>query len=761
MDSVNLKKKYEEIVFGLLSGTGALIGALVIFRENPIRLFKNAIPLSGDGLLTAVYLKIVHESSILNVLLGNIQSSQFGWPGKLNFNSYPIGSTFDILSIKLFMKISGIIEPGQIIHIYSIGKAVAIAITAYIFVRILNLNKWISLIVAISYSLNTYNIIRAEGHFLLGLTWQIPLMLSASYLAFSNSFKVPNQKSRNKWYVVLILFCLFAHFYYSIFWIIINIFLSFIMIFKIYTNSGLDQKLKLEKIILAFKRSRTLISLTLISILSFILQIFPIIINQRKITSLTNAADRSPIESNVYSGDIESFFFDSYRFLFRIVRHPELTNYFAGKISWEGSQFGVFSGFVVVSLIGLMLFQVITQRKSGKFSQAPIELQFITLTLFITVFFYFKSPVQFVLVQLIPQVRAWGRMSSFISLLLPILLFLLIKFFNLKKLVLVSGLAIMVVLNLVDWTSLRAGRPLSSTLNVGSEVNKTSSLAILENMKQRYPQGCGIFQVPVYPFPEFDTPDDAVNDYAQFLVSINDDNYFKWTYGGVKATENAKYFQHLYSEFPPFNRASLKLQSEYANSMGACAIFIDRDALNQYERGDLQPLLRTYSEKCVITHQLGALERYVEVDLHSPGCRRSSNYVTQELYSKYQSADFLWRVDEPADLQITRNGTFFEAKTRLHLRLIPNDKKANNIRVYFQLTFQDGQSDKPAKVCFSTNNMKDIRCEVSEIISQEQSIVEFKLLTQVNKVEKIILYLDPNWVINNAVHTWAISNITS
>jgi hypothetical protein len=757
MFRVDLKRKYEDIVVGLFSGIGGFIGALIIFRENPIRLFKNAIPLGGDGLLTGLYLKIVNESSIFNVFLGNIQSDQFGWPSKLNFNSYPIGSTLDVLIIKLFMKISGITDSGQIIHIFSIGKAAAIAIAVYIFVRILNLNKWLALSIAISYSLNTYNIIRAEGHFFLGLTWQIPLMLSASYLAFSKSFNYKNEKAKTKWHLVLILFCLFAHFYYSIFWIIINTFLSVVVILKAYTNPDLNQSPRLERITLSLKRSRSLILLTTVSTLSFIFQIIPIVLNQKRIISLTSTADRSPIESNVYSGDFESFFFDSYRFLFRIVKHPELTNYFASKISWEGSQFGVFSGFVAVCLIGLILFQISIQGKNRKFSQAPIELQFIILTLIVTIFFYLKSPLQFVIVQLIPQVRAWGRMSSFITLLLPILLILLMKFYDARKLVLVLMLGIMFVLNFYEWTSLRADRPLSTTLNVSSEVNKNSSLVIIDDLKVKYPHGCGIFQIPVYPFPEFDTPDDAVNDYAQFLVSINDRRYFKWSYGGIKATENAKYFQQMFSEFPPFTRATLKLQSDYANSMGACAIFIDRDALNNSERAGLQSLLDGYPEKCVVSHQLGNSERYVEIDLHSKLCRSVPNYVTQELYSRFKTSDFLWRVDEPGNLQITNNGTFFEAKTKLHLRLMPIDKKANTIKVYFQ----SSQSDKPAKVCFSTNNLKETICEISKIVSKNQSVVEFKMLNQVNKVGKFILYLDPDWVTKNAVRTWAISNISS
>jgi hypothetical protein len=755
-----LKNKYEELINGLLSGIGAFLGALIIFRENPISLFKNAIPLGGDGLLTGLYIKIVNESSVLTVLFGNIQSNQFGWPSKLNFNSYPIGSTLDILSIKLFMKISGITDPGQVIHIYSIGKAAVIAITVYIFVRTLNLNKWISISIAISYSLNTYNIVRAEGHFLLGLTWQIPIMLSASYLAFSNSHGYQNRKSNTRKLFALTALSFFAHFYYSIFWILINSFLSLVMVIKVYADSQGNESSRLEKLFLSIKQCRNLIYLTLASVMSFVLQIIPILLNQRNILSLSSTADRSPIESNVYSGDLESFFFDSYRFLFRVLGHPELNNYFANKISWEGSHFGVFSGVAAVCSFGLLFFHLIKREKSRKFSEVRVELQFVSLVLIVTFFFYLKSPLQFVLVQLLPQVRAWGRMSSFISLLLPILFFLLVKFYGFKKLVVVCILGTMTVLNLVEWTYIRADRPTSANLNVSSDLSKNNALDILDDFKERYPQDCGIFQVPVYPFPEFDTPDDSVNDYSSFLVSINDQKYFKWSYGGIKATENAKFFQQLYSEFPPFNRASLRVQLDYANSLGACAIFIDREALIKSETDVLQRLLNTYPEECIADHEFGNWDRFIEIDIFSKGCRQNANSSTDRLYSKYKNSDFLWRVDEPGNLQVTSTGTFFEAKTNLHVRLTPIDKTSKRIKIYFQSVAKNSQSVSPAKICISTNDLKVVRCKLSKNMNPDLFVVDFEMINKVEKLGKFILYLDPDWVTNNEIQSWAISDIS-
>lgn len=191
--------------------------------------------------------------------------------------------------------------------------------------------------------------------------------------------------------------------------------------------------------------------------------------------------------------------------------------------------------------------------------------------------------------------------------------------------------------------------------------------------------------------------------------------------------------------------------------MAACAIFIDRDSLNDSERVDLQSLLDGYSENCVISHQLGNLDRYIEINLHSKPCRPLPNYAAEELYTRIKTSDFLWRVDEPGNLQITNNGTFFDAKTKLHLRLSPIDKDVSSIRVFFQSV----QSEKPARVCFSTNNLVETKCEVSKVVSKNQSVVKFKMLNQQNKIAKFILYLDPDWVTNNAVRTWAISNISS
>jgi hypothetical protein len=167
----------------------AFTSSLWIFKETPRGLFKNVIPLAGDGLLTGLYIKVVDQASYFEILLQNISSSRFGWPQKLDFTSYPVGNTIEVLGIKVFMDMTGINDPSQIIHIFSILKAGPIAAAVYVLARILGINRILSFAVGFAFSLNTYNLVRAEGHFFLGLTWSLPLGLAAIYVAFKQVYR--------------------------------------------------------------------------------------------------------------------------------------------------------------------------------------------------------------------------------------------------------------------------------------------------------------------------------------------------------------------------------------------------------------------------------------------------------------------------------------------------------------------------------------------------------------------------------------------
>ena len=117
-----------EITIALLIGLCAIFLSLKVFHESPHGLFSNSIPLAGDGLLIGIYIKLALQASWLNVIFQNINSSSLGWPGNIDFNSYPIGNTLEILLIKIYSQIFNVYDPGQIIHFFSIFKSFLISI---------------------------------------------------------------------------------------------------------------------------------------------------------------------------------------------------------------------------------------------------------------------------------------------------------------------------------------------------------------------------------------------------------------------------------------------------------------------------------------------------------------------------------------------------------------------------------------------------------------------------------------------------------
>jgi hypothetical protein len=283
--------------------------SLWIFKESFQGISKNGIPLAGDGLLTGLYLKIVNQSTYLSLIFQNINSNSFGWPNQLNFSSYPVGNTFEMLGIKVFMDLTGIIDPSQIIHIFSILKAVPIAVAVYVFARLLGVSRLLSFCIGILFSFNTFNLIRAEGHFFLALTWSLPLGLAAIFVAFKQVYLGRSIKKKDIIYIIIMSFFSFmSGFYYSIFLIILSIIsLIFLLILKIDLAKGQTVIYRVKK---TLKSLMLPISVVFILVLGLIIQTLPVLIRNKAMLNLSGPGDRSPIESIIYAGTPESLFFE-------------------------------------------------------------------------------------------------------------------------------------------------------------------------------------------------------------------------------------------------------------------------------------------------------------------------------------------------------------------------------------------------------------------------------------------------------------------
>lgn len=738
--AVTRKALYLDIITAITLGFCGVIFSLRVFHESPYGLINNSIPLAGDGLLIGIYIKLILQTSWQNIFTQNIGSNNLGWPGSIDFSSYPIGNTLEMLLIKIYSQVFNVNESGQVIHFFSIFKPFLITISMYYLARILKINRLVSCFTALVFALSTYNLVRAEGHFLLGLTWSIPLMLSSIILAY----KLGNKDIKFGKKVFLILICTsivasISSFYYSFFLLLCNLgVLVFILM-----GSSISLK-EIDKVFIRnfFSKAKYSILVLFIQILGILFQILPIMIRNRNIQSLTVVGDRSPLESLIYSGNLESLFFDLSKAGLHFIHRPDLINFLQTKISWEGSQIGLIPGMILILIIAAfiyrLMFFVFGITPSSRFMAifpSPLT-RLLILFLFISLLFYFPSPVNFLTAQIFPQIRAWGRLSVFISLFTLLLLgiFLSSKFVTSRFL-----LVTLVVLSLsfgYELSIFAKSRMSSSALSEISKENNKNFKIAFDDLENTYEPGCPLVNLPIYPFPEFDRSDDFNGDYSLLDLPIRDNGIFKWSYGGIKATENFKQWQSLISEFPPFNRAGIKHQINRGYISGACGVIIDKTYLVEQENKDLAYIVKNQIYPCIKElsgPKFNKEARFLSIQFNSENCKPGVSVMSEEeIQDNLNSKEVLWRFDEGTSVGFVGIRQVFDISSSILFRFhLPNNIKNYDLRIQFF-----GKKLNNVNLCLDTDNFSKYPCFVQKLNSNNIGVFRIPssiLKTGINK----------------------------
>jgi hypothetical protein len=182
--------------------------------------------------------------------------------------------------------------------------------------------------------------------------------------------------------------------------------------------------------------------------------------------------------------------------------------------------------------------------------------------------------------------------------------------------------------------------------------------------------------LPIYPFPEFDRPDDKNIDYGQLQIPLLDEGFFRWSYAGIKATENFTTWQPLISEFPPFARASIGEQISYSELIGACGALIDRTYLNEFELNEFEKILVKRSQ-CV-SDLKGSItdseSRFVSISFRGEKCKLATELGETIGLDDSPSKKLLWRIDQSSDLGFVGSFQVFPLASTINLRLRANLK---------------------------------------------------------------------------------------
>ena len=583
----NRSLKYQiglELLFLLSIIVFSILLAGWTFNVKPQYWFSTPLNSYGDGQL----LEFLLQNQFLNgsTLFGIDKISNIGWPGGTYLELYPQNDELFVFIISIFYKLFNLTIPVSVMALVLLKFPLA-SVSFYVLIRILGTSRIISAISSVAFAFIPYSLIRAEGHLMLAQIWVIPL---ATALPFYLFLKIANESVHLTKKLSLFAFAMFsglitglAGSYYFVFSIVLTLsFLLFDMsnavsLTSIERNTQHQLTLKATRrrnlsVFVANKFSIYVLYF-LISCFSFFITSFDNLAAEKSISNIFLIRDsRVPVESLIYSGNILSLFSDLYYFIDKITQ-LNLTSIVSQYYSWESSGIGPYASILLFVVLSVILYRNFYPNLDVSI---PSKKLFFPLSLLLL--FFFQVLGGFIVAEfLTPSLRAWGRISIYIAFLCLIILVLFInKLLKLRYELLKSGriflfpLAISLIyfilwnfLYIKDYNFHRISREtIVSTFDSEKQYNDE----MIKALRSNFTSGCPIVVLPVYRFPEYDTPIDRLADSDLLSLSLADTNAeFKWNSGNVKWSEGDEYWAPLAVDIPPFATTSFETQVGYAN----------------------------------------------------------------------------------------------------------------------------------------------------------------------------------------------------
>jgi len=632
-----------------------------VFRTEVTYFFKEPIPVGGDGSLATIYQQLFLETSGSH-LFEPLRTNRFGWPEKLDFSYFPMQNWIEYTLIRLYNIFNPLSDSTIGLKTFAIVKTIPIALSAWIFGRTVELSRTSSSVLAFTFSLSTFAIVRSLGHFGLGFTWSIPLTSAVVIAGWKSASKGDGQtfldtRSNLSLACVLMLFCGLSGFYFVIFASFLFAIAFVVLVSHSLSRFRVTSRFPAErrKIVRAFGSlliaSRRLLIPWFFLLVGFLLQVTPVLFQQRSSPPLVSTAERSWTESLVYSGTSESLFFDFHALILQLFSLPAVLNYLQTRATWEARQIGAVAGataYIMLLILILRGIGLLPKKNSANLnncseSDEPLRLR---VLLVLCLSLYFVGPFSFGLSRtVLPFIRAWGRLAPFITLFLVALLLLAIQRLR-RPTIRFLLVALIVIVQLLEVNFYRKTFPDGRALAAAANETRVLRQSTIDDLASKFATDCPIAQLPIYPFPEYDSPNDSNGDYGLFDLPLVDDHRFRWSYGAIKNTDAARHYAPFVSQQPPFARISLGQQIQYWAALRPCGAVIDRTYLYVNEQQELDAIQAKSQRECARPlkgEMFKDSSRFVLLDLSTAACQPHIGALTQQLVTLAKSNEILWQ----------------------------------------------------------------------------------------------------------------------
>ncbi|MEW6479081.1 MAG: sugar translocase [Pseudomonadota bacterium] len=471
---------------------------------------------AGDGLS----MQWLAQRSIEGWIFENHRS---GYPYGSNFYDYPMSDSGHFLLLKILGLVFGSASLAVNLH-FLLSFSVTFLVT-FLILKKFQIQESIAFGISLLFAFAPFHFARFfYGHILYTWYFSVPVFFYLGYKIASNK-KIFNGLSLKKATILSMIFVALSSFgvYFAFFGSILLL------------TSGILGSIKIKKST-PFKAS---LGLTAGIFLGVLLNLMPNILEFHNNGRNQHVAQRSPIESEIYSLKV----------MHLIIPHPDhrikqardfSRNYKASfPLSNTVSSLGVIGILGLASIFIAVLFMAANREVDSTVRFTSIA--FLVLLLFAipgglsTIFAIFVTPL----------IRGWDRISIFINfaclLTLAVILNNIFSQLRAKKYnVSLKYIAVIAVTatGIIDQT------PSSyASILENSAANYRIDSGFIKEIEENSPPEAAIYQLPHIDFPEA-PPKHQLHSYQLATGFINSKS-LKWSFGGVKGREGDSFFKHL------------------------------------------------------------------------------------------------------------------------------------------------------------------------------------------------------------------------
>lgn len=537
--------------------------------------FNVPISVNGDSFLGLMLTKSIKEHG----LIGAWFNGQIGAPEMSSLIDVPFLDNVNILEVWLLTKIFS--SEAKISYItYMLSYPLA-AITMYILLRYLNINRITNILLSILYSIVPYHFLRGMNHGTLSNYYILPIGVLLALMIIQEEYKgsIPKKYSQYKWrkivfYLSFILIG-FSNIYYSFFSMLL---ILLAVLFKLIKQKNCKP---------LFNEIRVFLYTALFFIIHLLPKILYGVINgQNEIASIRHFSG-----SEVYGLKfIQMILPPSYSRVEWLRKIAESYNKDKRLIVNENATatLGLFA--TIGLIIALVWFVIHYVKKENDTFQEKNYLDFISLAVIFLILWSMIGGFGTIFAYVItPQLRALNRISILISALCFVMIALVLKilFKKISKKIYYAALTILFCIAVFLDTNIK-----NAHWQDGLKQADAMYKAFFTDVEAAMEDGDLIYQLPMSAFPESPAVNNML-DYSLLRGYVYTEKNLKWSYGGVKGRDTKA--MELYID----NGMSFHFLEDIMDA-GFEGIYIDTDgfkdggtAINNFYQNELglQPIV--------------------------------------------------------------------------------------------------------------------------------------------------------------------------